>query len=82
MGVIRHSDGVEETVAVKKLKNSMAMNNPESVDLQRECAIMKVRLVCDNSVVFLVIIYSFYRASVIRTLWKSKLLLPNRPQCW
>ena len=48
MGVIRHSDGVEETVAVKKLKNSMAMNNPESVDLQRECAIMKVRLVCDN----------------------------------
>lgn len=41
MGVIRHSDGTEETVAVKKLK-SMAMNNPESVDLQRECSIMKV----------------------------------------
>lgn len=40
IGVIRHSDGTEETVAVKKLK-STAMNNPESVDLQRECAIMK-----------------------------------------
>nr|CAH0112132.1 unnamed protein product [Daphnia galeata] len=40
MGVIRHSDGTEETVAVKKLK-SVAMNHPESVDLQRECAIMK-----------------------------------------
>lgn len=43
MGVIRHSDGTEETVAVKKLK-SLAMNNPDSVDLQRECAIMKVGL--------------------------------------
>lgn len=41
MGVIRHSDGTEETVAVKKLK-SIAMTNPECVDLQRECSIMKV----------------------------------------
>lgn len=40
MGVIKHSDGAEETVAVKKLR-SPALNNPESVDLQRECAIMK-----------------------------------------
>lgn len=43
MGWIKHSDGTEETVAVKKLK-SLALNNPESVDLQRECAIMKVFL--------------------------------------
>jgi hypothetical protein len=43
MGVIRHRDGTEETVAVKKLK-SMTMNNPESVDLNRECEIMKVVL--------------------------------------
>lgn len=41
MGVVKHSDGTVETVAVKKLK-SVALNNPESVDLQRECSIMKV----------------------------------------
>jgi len=40
MGVIRHSDGTQETVAVKKLKNT-ARNTPETHDLQRECAIMK-----------------------------------------
>jgi len=42
MGVIRHSDGTAETVAVKKLK-SPALNNPENVDLQRECSIMRVQ---------------------------------------
>lgn len=43
MGIIRHSDGTEETVAVKKLKSqSLVLNNPESLDLQRECTIMKV----------------------------------------
>ena len=40
MGVIKHRDGTEETVAVKKLKNA-ALNNPECVDLERECSIMR-----------------------------------------
>lgn len=42
MGIIRHSDGAAETVAVKKLKG-MPLNNPESIDLERECAIMRVK---------------------------------------
>jgi len=41
MGVIRYTDGTQETVAVKKLKN-MARNTPETHDLQRERDIMKV----------------------------------------
>lgn len=41
MGVIKHCDGNQETVAVKKLK-TLAVNNPEIMDLQHECAIMKV----------------------------------------
>ena len=41
MGVIKHEDGTEETVAVKTLKNCL-INSPESTDLQRECFIMKV----------------------------------------
>lgn len=41
MGIIRHSDGTAETVAVKKLKG-LPINNPESVDLDRECNIMRV----------------------------------------
>jgi len=40
MGVIKHSDGPQETVAVKKLKGCI-FDGPESMDLQRECAIMK-----------------------------------------
>ena len=41
MGVFKHRDGTQETVAVKKLKNT-ARSTPETHDLQRECAIMKV----------------------------------------
>lgn len=41
MGVLKHRDGTQETVAVKKLKNT-ARNTPEMQDLQRECTIMKV----------------------------------------
>ena len=41
MGIIKHSDGIEETVAVKKLKIG-AFTSPDNSDIQRECAIMKV----------------------------------------